>query len=468
MRRRGLAAGVAACIAGVAVGAAGAAVGAAGAAVGAAGVAVGAAGVAARATPGTAQAWPEDLRVDAKRIEKRIMKLGTYGSNPEGGVSRLAYSDADLAGRKYIMGLMRDAGLEVRVDAAGNISGRRAGSDPALPVILFGSHIDSVPHGGNYDGDVGVIAAIECMQVLQDRNIITRHPLEAIVFTDEEGGLVGSRALIGDLTDEALAVMSHSGVTVREGIKALGGDPGDLESVARSPGSIKAFIELHIEQGAVLFEEKIDIGVVEGIVGIHWWEATIEGHANHAGTTPMNRRQDALLAAAHLILAVNQEVNEESGRHVGTVGRIKAEPGAPNVIAGRVTLSLELRDLSADKILSLFGKIRRAAQRIEKTTGTTIRFAPIDAASAPALTDERMRRIITDAAAELALSTKSMPSGAGHDAQDIALIAPTGLIFVPSVGGISHSPQEFTHPEDMTNGANVLLQTILRIDQGAL
>ncbi len=447
LRRAGLAAGVAAFISGLAACTAGSA---------------------APAVMGTALTPPEDLRVDADRIEERIMKLGTFGKNPEGGVSRIAYSEADIAGRGYIKGLMRDAGLEVRVDAAGNIIGRREGSDPGLPVILFGSHIDSVPHGGNYDGDVGVIAAIECMQVLQERNVVTRHPLEAIVFTDEEGGLVGSRALIGGLTDEALAVVSHSGLTVREGIGVLGGDPDDLQSVARPEGSVKAFIELHIEQGAVLSEANIDIGVVEGIVGINWWEATIEGVANHAGTTPMNRRRDALLAAAHLILAVNQEVRKEKGAHVGTVGRISAEPGAPNVIAGRVVMSIELRDLSAEKILYLFGRIFQAAQRIQRTTNTRISFKPIDAASAPAPTDERMRRIIDEAARDLGLSTRSMPSGAGHDAQDVARIAPTGMIFVPSAGGLSHSPHEFTHPEEMANGANVLLQMILRIDQGAL
>jgi len=408
-----------------------------------------------------------DLRVDADRIEARIMKLATFGANPEGGVSRLAYSAADIAGRDYIKGLMREAGLEVRVDAAANIIARRPGSEPGLPPIMFGSHIDSVPHGGNYDGDVGVIAAIECMQVLNERGITTRHPLEAIVFTDEEGGLVGSRALIGDLTDEALAVVSQSGLTVRDGIASLGGDPDRLPSAARSKGSVKAFLELHIEQGAILAEADTDIGVVEGIVGINWWEATIEGFANHAGTTPMNRRRDALLAAAHLIIAVNQETTMIEGTQVGTVGRISAEPGAPNVIPGRVVLSIELRDLSSERILSLFGRIFQAAQRIQRITGTKISFRPIDAASEPALTDILLRRLIDESARDLGLSTRSMPSGAGHDAQDMARITRTGMIFVPSVGGISHSPLEMTRPEDMANGANVLLQTILRIDRGA-
>jgi len=429
------------------------------------------AGVAACAgglTAGEAPLTPADLRVDPGRIEARILKLGTYGANPAGGVSRVAYSAADIAGRGYIIELMRAAGLEVRLDAAANIIGRRPGSHPDLPPIMFGSHIDSVPHGGNYDGDLGVIAAIECMQVLDEQDVVTRHPLETIVFTDEEGGLVGSRAVIGELTDDALAVVSHSGLTVREGIAALGGSPDDLAAAVRPKDSIKAFLELHIEQGAILDEANIDIGVVEGIVGINWWTATIEGVANHAGTTPMNRRQDALLAAAHLIVAVNEEVRSIEGTHVGTVGRISAEPGAPNVIAGRVVLSIELRDLSSDRIHLLFGKIVQAARRIEQATRTGISLEPIDAASEPAPTDALLRRIIDESARDLGLSTRSMPSGAGHDAQDMARITRIGMIFVPSAGGISHSPHELTHRGDMANGANVLLRAILSIDRGAL
>jgi N-carbamoyl-L-amino-acid hydrolase len=410
----------------------------------------------------------KNLRVNAKRIEQRTLQLSTFGKNPQGGVSRVAFSEADIQGRHYIMSLMREAGLTVRVDAAGNIIGRREGRDSKLPPILFGSHIDSVPGGGNYDGDVGVIGAIECAQVLHENGVVTRHPLEVVVFSDEEGGLIGSRAMIGELTPEALEVMSHSGKTVRQGIRAIGGDPDKLSEAVRRKGEVKAYIELHIEQGGILDAGRINIGVVEGIVGINWWNVTIEGFANHAGTTPMDRRQDALLAAAHLIIAVNKVVTSVPGRQVGTVGRITAEPGAPNVIPGRVVMSLELRDLSAEKIKSLFERIQEEAKAIEQKTGAKITFTPIDANSIPALTDERLRKIIAESARELGLSYQFMPSGAGHDAQDMARIAPTGMIFVPSVGGISHSPKEYTRPEDMANGANVLLQAILKIDQGAL
>ncbi|MCI0697387.1 Zn-dependent hydrolase [candidate division KSB1 bacterium] len=409
-----------------------------------------------------------NLRVNVKRLEQRILALAEFGKNPFGGVSRVAFSEADIQGRNYVISLMREAGLKVKIDAAGNIIGRREGRDPKLPSIIFGSHIDSVPNGGNYDGDVGSIGAIECAQVLHENNLATHHPLEVVVFADEEGGLVGSRAMIGELTAEALAVKSHSGKTIREGIRAIGGDPDKLAEAVRRKGDCKIFLELHIEQGGILVSEHLNIGVVEGIVGIKWWDVTIEGFANHAGTTPMDKRQDALLAAAQLIIAVNKVVTSVPGRQVGTVGRITAEPGAPNVIPGKVIMSLELRDLSSEKVNSLFQTIQEEAKNISQKTGTKISFSSIPTNSIPALTDECVRKIIAESARDLGLSFKLMPSGAGHDAQDMARIAPAGMIFVPSAGGISHSPKEYTKPEDMANGANVLLQTILKIDQGAL
>jgi N-carbamoyl-L-amino-acid hydrolase len=227
-------------------------------------------------------------------------------------------------------------------------------------------------------------------------------------------------------------------------------------------------VELHIEQGGILHKENIDIGVVEGIVGINWWDVTIDGFGNHAGTTPMDQRRDALVAAALLIADVHKIAKETPGRQVATVGRIHAEPGAPNVIPGKVIMSLEIRDLSAEKIQSIFQSITKRAAEIEKETSTTIKFQPLDVTAIPAPADERIRKLIAESAKGLGLTHRSLPSGAGHDAQDIAHIAPIGMIFVPSVDGISHSPKEFTKPSDMKNGADVLLQTILRIDSGSL
>jgi len=405
------------------------------------------------------------LRINGERLLQRLERLAEFGATPSGGVHRVAFSEQDIGARKYLIELMREAALEVFVDTAGNIIGRKAGRDRDLPVIVCGSHADTVPQGGKYDGALGVIAAVECAQALQDQRFQTRHPLEVIVFVDEEGGLIGSRALAGEVADTALEIISHSGKTVREGIEYLGGDPDRLNEAVRRKGEIKAFIEIHVEQGKVLETSGIDIGIVEGIVGINWWDVTIEGAANHAGTTPMDMRQDALLAASHFIVAVNQIVRSEPGRQVGTVGRIHAEPGAPNVIPGRVCLSLELRDLSAKKIMRIFERIREQANRIASRTDTKISFSPIDATAAPAPTHPRIQDLIEMSARELELSSLRMPSGAGHDAQEMARLAPIGMIFVPSVGGISHSPKEFTHASDLVDGANVLLQTLLKIDR---
>ena len=404
------------------------------------------------------------IRVNGKRIMDHILALAEFGKNPQGGASRVAYSDADRQGREYVLGLLRDAKLDVKIDDAGNLIGRRAGSASNLKPLLIGSHIDTVPEGGNYDGVVGSMGAIEVAQTLAENNVTTRHPLEVVIFQNEEGGLIGSRAMDGELTEKELDLVSRSGKTIRDGIKFIGGDVAKLAEVRRQKGDIAAYLELHIEQGGILDTEKINIGVVEGIVGINWWDVTIEGFANHAGTTAMNNRQDALLAAAKFIEAVNRIVMSVPGRQVGTVGRINALPGAPNVIPGKVVLSLELRDLDAAKINMLFERIQTEAQKIAADSRTKFDFKEINV-NIPAPTDPQVRSLISEAARDLGLTTRLMPSGAGHDAQDMARLGPVGMIFVPSVGGISHSPREFSRPEDIANGANVLLHTLLKLDK---
>lgn len=406
---------------------------------------------------------PTQLRINGRRLNEHLSALAEFGKNPQGGVSRLAYSEADLRAREYVMGLMRAAKLNVSVDAAGNLVGRRTGSDLGLPPLSMGSHIDSVPNGGNYDGDVGSLGAIEVSQILAENDITLRHPLEILIFQNEEGGLIGSSALGRGLTDKDLNIVSGSGKTVREGIKFIGGDPATVVGAHRRRGDIAAYLELHIEQGGVLDLDKIDIGMVEGIVGNSRWDIKVEGFANHAGTTPMNQRRDALLAAAKFIDAVNRVVTSLPGRQVGTVGRIEALPGAYNVIPGEVMLGLDLRDLDAGKIELLYRKIVAEAQQIAQATSTTFQFKEVTV-DVPAPTDQRIRQIIGDSAKELGLTTKLMPSGATQDAQNMARLAPMGMIFVPSIGGISHSPREYSRPEDITNGANVLLLTLLKLD----
>ena len=403
------------------------------------------------------------LRVNGDRINQHLTALSEFGKNPYGGVSRVAYSDADKQGRTYVMGLMREAGLEPMIDVAGNIIGKRAGSSTTLKPILFGSHIDSVPDGGNYDGDVGVLSSIEVARTLRERNLTTRHPIEVIIFQNEEGGTIGSRAFVGHLPDTDLGLVAKSGKTLRDGITFLGGDPTKLSTLHWKTGDYAAYVELHIEQGGTLDAEGLNIGVVEGIVGIGWWDVTIDGFGNHAGTTPMDKRRDALMAAAKYVQMVNRVVTSEPGRQVGTVGRIQAFPGAPNVIPGQVQATLEIRDLDKAKIVRLANRVMEEAKKIGVENGTTFTFKETYL-SEPAIMNADVQKVIEASAKSVGMTTKYLPSGAGHDAQYMAQICPTGMIFCPSVGGVSHSPKEFTKPQDVVNGANVLLQTIMALD----
>ncbi len=407
---------------------------------------------------------PQPL-VNQDRLERRIFELAKFGLQENGETERVAFSDADIEAQGWVVQTLKAQGLDVKVDFAGNISGIRKGTDSQKKPISFGSHIDRVPNGGNYDGCVGSMAALEVIETLNENKIKTRHPLEVIIFSNEEGGVMGSRAISGHLGKEAFAVHNSTGYSMGEGIIRLGGDTTRIAEVKREKGAMAAFLELHIEQGGILEKENLDIGIVEGIVGLKWWDVVFTGFANHAGTTPMNARQDALLAAAKFIVAVNEVANSFEGSQVSTVGRIKAEPGAPNVIPGKVVASLEIRDLSSEVIEKVFQAIKARTAEIAALSNVTIEFNPLDTTAAPALTDPEIQKEIQVASSSMGLSHKYMPSGAGHDAQDMATIAPTGMIFVPSKGGISHSPEEFTSAEDMADGANVLLHTILALDR---
>jgi beta-ureidopropionase / N-carbamoyl-L-amino-acid hydrolase len=407
------------------------------------------------------------LRINAGHLQQALEELSTFGRPVGGsfadGVSRVAYSDADVAGRRYVMQLMRDAGLEPQIDTAGNIHGVRQGSRPGSKPIMFGSHIDSVPNGGNFDGELGSLAAIEVIRALRDAKIQTHHPLEVVVWSNEEGGTIGSHSAISAVGTSTLD-RAFNGITLRQGLPKIGGDPLRLDEARRAPQSIDCYLELHIEQGPTLDRAAVPIGVVDGIVSIDEYEVEIQGFANHAGTTPMPERRNALLAAAQLIEAVQDEVMKIPGRQVGTVGQLNVFPNAPNVIPGRVTHTIEFRDLSEDTLLRLGEAAHNRAKEIASGTGTEITITQVEHLP-PALASRAVQEQIESAAAVLGLKTMHLPSGAGHDAQNIAQIAPMGMIFVPSVRGISHSPKELTRWSDCANGANVLLQTILRMDR---
>jgi N-carbamoyl-L-amino-acid hydrolase len=409
--------------------------------------------------------------IDAARLRNRLERLSYHGRPPGGtfadGVSRVAYSTADLTARAWIIDEMKQAEIAPRIDAAGNIYGR-FGGDPKQPAILFGSHIDSVPAAGNFDGDLGTFAALEVLQAVQAAKIQTRRPLEMVLWAHEEStafgiGTAASRIVAGDLQAGDMD-RTWNGLKRSDAIRRIAGDPDKIETAVRGKGTWHSYVELHIEQGGTLDKAKIPIGIVEGIVAIHRYDVVIEGFANHAGTTLMNERQDALVAASQLTLAVREVAQARKGRQVGTVGRIEVEPNSPNVIPGKVTLSVEFRDLSEQVLRELGDAVKARGAAIAKQTNTRITFT-LASTNVPAMATRGVQDAIGRSADAMGLKTMRLPSGAGHDAQQVAKIAPMGMIFVPSVAGISHSPKELTSWEDCANGANVLLRTILDLDQ---
>jgi N-carbamoyl-L-amino-acid hydrolase len=415
--------------------------------------------------------------IDAARLRKRLEHLSIFGRPAggtfESGVSRVAYSDADLAARAWLIEEIKGAGLTPRIDPAGNVFARwTPAANPSKPgdavrPILFGSHIDSVPTGGNFDGDLGTLAALEAIQACQAAGVAPRHPLEMVLWAHEEStafgrGTAASRIVAGDLQSGDLDQV-WNGIRRADGIRRIGGEPARIEEAVRKPGAWHAYFELHIEQGGTLEQRRIDIGVVEGIVAIHRYDVTITGFANHAGTTPMVERQDALIAGSQLTLAVREIVTARQGRHVGTVGRMEITPNSPNVIPGKVTLSVELRDLSEAVLKALGDEIRQRADAIARQTRTDVTMT-LASRNPPAPAHAGMQAAIERAAERGKLDAVRLPSGAGHDAQMIAALCPMGMIFVPSIAGISHSPLERTTWDDCARGAAVLLSAILDID----
>lgn len=404
------------------------------------------------------------LRVNGVRLNSWLTSFDAIGRTPT-GINRVAYSPADLAGRSFTLDLFKQAGLVPRIDAAGNIDGRLNGSSPSLKPILIGSHVDSVTDGGNYDGALGSFAAIEVARSLREQGVRLQHPLDVVVWQNEEGGTIGSKLAIGDLTDADLDKVARSAKTIREGIGLVGGDATRWRDAVKKPGDVACYIELHIEQGGLLEKAGLQVGVVQGIVGLRWFEVTITGVANHAGATPMDQRHDAMLAAARFTVGVNDAVTGEPGRQVATVGRLNVSPNTTNVIPSQVVLTIDLRDLDSAKLVRFTARFEQLGREIGTATGTTFAFKRL-VDSEPAIANSNVMDWIDGSAASLGLTRLHMPSGAGHDAQELSRIAPMGMIFVPSVGGISHSPREFTKADDVTHGADVLLNAVIAADRG--
>ncbi len=411
--------------------------------------------------------------INAARLNRTLDELGKFGETPE-GMDRLAFSPADVASREYTIGLMREAGLQVRIDTAGNIIGRRAGADDSLPAIALGSHTDTVPLGGKYDGALGVMGAIEVVKTLAENGHVTRHPVEAIVFTNEEGTrfhrwLIGSRAMAGMLEPEDLAAVDAEGVTLAERMADIGGDLSRVDEAARpgfdtGRGGLAAYFELHIEQGPYLFRSGTPIGSVTGITGRAVFELEISGMSNHAGTTPMNERRDALVSAAKLVVQVQRMAAEDEICRVATAGALDVQPNAVNVVPGRATVGVEFRDLDMTALEAAERELTRLARESEQQDGVEIsinrhRFTE------SVLIEPAMQDWVGEAAERAGFTWERVPSGAGHDAQAIASIAPMAMVFVPSVEGISHAIEEYSSPEDCANGAQVLLELLLLADE---
>ncbi|MDO9596216.1 MAG: Zn-dependent hydrolase [Azoarcus sp.] len=408
------------------------------------------------------------LRIDGARLQRRIAQLAEVGAIDGGGCARLALTDADRAGRDLVCSWMHELGLAVSVDAIGNVVGVRAGhnSDTTVagPAVMTGSHIDTVRTGGRYDGNYGVLAGLEVVATLNDAGIVTEHPLAVAFFTNEEGArfapdMMGSLVYTGALPlDEALSTRGIDGASVGDELQRIG-YAGPAPVPAAAP---RAFVELHVEQGPVLDREGTQIGVVESVQGISWTELEILGTSNHAGTTPMALRRDAGWAAGSIINFVRELAQELGGDQVATVGRIEFFPNLVNVVPNRAVLTVDLRNTDearlqlAEARLAAHLEALRDAETVDIATRSLARFAPVP--FAPEMTAR-----IEHHARALGLSTRRMPSGAGHDAQMLAAVCPTAMIFVPSVDGISHNVREYTHPEHIEAGANVLLAVLCEL-----
>ena len=409
------------------------------------------------------------MKANGKRVVSRLEEIYQCGKKDDGTFTRMAFSAEDVKGRKLFASWAEKLGMTCRMDEAGNLICRMPGQDDSLPAILMGSHLDTVPDGGKYDGVLGCVGGLEVCETFREEGYVPRHPAEVIVFTDEEGfrfgkGLTGSSAICGQdpgVSDSELDIYGEERGKVMEsyGIKSA-----DMPKAAKDPSSVHCFIELHVEQGARLFKTNTPVGVVSSIAGVNRYDVTVTGEANHAGSTAMADRKDALVAAAGFINRI-PEVTTEYGNEftVATVGTIKVTPHSVNVIPGACTFSLEIRDQDAHVMSLIEQKLQESLGDICKKYGVSYTFVPTSFHE-PAPMSGWVKEQVEQAVKELGVGYSVIPSGAFHDSLIMTSVFPTGMIFVPSEKGISHSRHEFTEDGDIENGCNVLLQTVLKVD----
>ncbi len=407
----------------------------------------------------------ESLRIDRERLLGRLSELAKRGARDDGGCNRLAFTDADKEGRDLVTSWMRELGMKVSIDAIGNAVAFRPGTENGPPVMI-GSHIDTVRTGGRYDGNYGVLSGLEVVETLSNAGITTRRPLAVAFFSNEEGSrvapdMMGSLVYVGGFgLDEAHDAVTIDGKRVGDELARIGYRGG-----APVPGPVPyAYVELHIEQGPVLETEGFRIGAVTGVQGISWTEVTVRGQSNHAGTTPMSYRHDAGYVAGEAAAFVRRLTREMQGAQVGTVGYLTLEPNLVNVVANKAVFTVDLRNTDEKLLQSAEARLDEFLGRIGDEEGVEIstrrlaRFEPVDF-------DPRMIALVEETALSLGATVKRLPAGAGHDAQMLARVCPSGMIFTPSVAGLSHNPKEHTEPSDLELGANVLLQTALKLTE---
>lgn len=404
----------------------------------------------------------EQLQINGARLVESLKKLGTFGALEGGGVSRLAASVDDKAGRDWVVSQMKELGLKIRIDQIGNVVGVYEGEED-VPPVMMGSHIDTVATGGLYDGNTGVMAGLEVIRTLKENNIRPRRPVAVAFFTNEEGArfapdMLGSLVFQGGLDLEvALETKDADGIKLGDELKKIGYHGSEPVGCFK----VDSYVELHVEQGPILDEEGFNVGVVEGVQGISWSEFTVEGVSNHAGTTPMRMRHDAGFVAAQITTYARQLANEIGGYQVSTVGHMQFSPNLVNVVPNHVIFTVDIRNTDEQKLQEAEKKLFSYAEQMAKTEGVTLTRRTL-ARFKPVIFADEMVNLVEEQAKIRGLSYKRMPSGAGHDAQILAEMCPAGMIFIPSVGGISHNIEEYTKPEDVEVGGNILLSVILQ------
>lgn len=409
------------------------------------------------------------LKPDTNRLRSDIETLAGFVDSTKPGWTRRPFTVWYDQSRNWLSERMREAGLAVRIDAASNLIGSLPGGEPHLPPIMIGSHTDTVTGGGRFDGIIGVLAGIEIARLLKENGVTLRHPLEVVDFTAEEPSefgisTVGSRGMVGNLSDDMLARTDATGLTLREAIARQGGSPEQLALTARKPGSVALYLELHIEQGPVLEQTGHKLGVVLGIVGIHRYRATIVGEPNHAGTTPMHLRRDALAGFCEIGLAFERLCRRTYAADVvGTIGKLTMEPNASNVVPGKVVCDMEIRSLDMGVCEDIYQAFAAEASQIAAARNLDLHLEPLSKSDA-ILVEPSVKEILLEACAGVAPTT-TLPSGAGHDANQLAKIAPIGMIFVPSRGGRSHCPEEWTDFADVATGVEALARAVLAFDE---